>query len=675
MKRFVLILVIAAAAAATGAGAGAVEPQVRTDHLWFPGELSCSTFERLFATQAKLYERETGRKADNDEDKALASWYWRNLHFYHLFDPEEPTWDGAERQGMCPKGDSVRDYWTGLFGYGFSLCGKNHSQWSAEMEYLLGHCRGRAVGVGNHNAFEAFLTGPQYGPHGDWASLDVDLSSVVFDDPVNPRRLRSLWDMAFRDPPPGRTPRTDADHEAMVDNEGAPAANRGWFISGLHYPSGDLSDATGSDLMHTYRKVGFVEVLSGYAGVPPLVALKRNETFRRYLRPGLGGTDYAYWGSNSMAEDIPGPARSSTWALRPEQMFRAVRHGKHGWGRHGNAVFTYEPNFADGSYREGVIAEDAESVTFFFQSPYAVAASPAAAHRAKPDAVEHDGGSGGLVITARAAGCAVQVSTDAGRSWSPPAALVDRLDLTDLVKGRHGYRLKFNAAPAALADKGIAIRTVCMANDRTMPHLKDNGTTVEFAATNKGVFSTGSDVTQAAAFVTAGGFGQKSVEFTVPTPGGRPIREIHAVGWVASGVPPDPTVPYAIDYSTDNGSTWKPIVKDWRIELMGYQSDDWWSQSFCFGARDIAAERAKSVKVRFSNPTCTYRRAQVDLVYDTGEVLPVEVRFDWTEAGQPRSAAHTFAAGDPAPWAIPTGTDVVTNWVDMRPVAPATGKP
>ena len=93
MKRFVLILVIAAAAAATGAGAGAVEPQVRTDHLWFPGELSCSTFERLFATQAKLYERETGRKADTDEDKALASWYWRNLHFYHLFDPVEPTWD------------------------------------------------------------------------------------------------------------------------------------------------------------------------------------------------------------------------------------------------------------------------------------------------------------------------------------------------------------------------------------------------------------------------------------------------------------------------------------------------------------------------------------------------------------------------------------------------------
>jgi|688.fasta_scaffold161482_2 hypothetical protein len=69
MQRFALTLLIAAAAT----GAGAVEPQVRTDHPWLPGELSCSMFQRLFATQAKRSARETGRKADTDEDKALAS--------------------------------------------------------------------------------------------------------------------------------------------------------------------------------------------------------------------------------------------------------------------------------------------------------------------------------------------------------------------------------------------------------------------------------------------------------------------------------------------------------------------------------------------------------------------------------------------------------------------------
>ena len=32
------------------------DPQIGTDHPWYPGELACSTYERLFATQAELYE-------------------------------------------------------------------------------------------------------------------------------------------------------------------------------------------------------------------------------------------------------------------------------------------------------------------------------------------------------------------------------------------------------------------------------------------------------------------------------------------------------------------------------------------------------------------------------------------------------------------------------------------
>ena len=54
------------------------DPQAKTDHPWYPGELSCSTFERLFATQADVYKRVTGRDVKTDEDKALASWFWRN---------------------------------------------------------------------------------------------------------------------------------------------------------------------------------------------------------------------------------------------------------------------------------------------------------------------------------------------------------------------------------------------------------------------------------------------------------------------------------------------------------------------------------------------------------------------------------------------------------------------
>ena len=68
------------------------DPQLRTDHPWYPGELACSTFERLFAAEAEQYERVTGSKPLSDEDKALAAWFWRNTHYYHGEEGAEDLW-------------------------------------------------------------------------------------------------------------------------------------------------------------------------------------------------------------------------------------------------------------------------------------------------------------------------------------------------------------------------------------------------------------------------------------------------------------------------------------------------------------------------------------------------------------------------------------------------------
>jgi hypothetical protein len=98
--------------------ASAGDVQLKTDHPWYPGELSCSTFERLFATQAEVYRRVTGRSVESDEDKALASWYWRNLHFAH---GEEGGVDCFGRG--FEQVEWNREYWTGLFAHGIGLCG------------------------------------------------------------------------------------------------------------------------------------------------------------------------------------------------------------------------------------------------------------------------------------------------------------------------------------------------------------------------------------------------------------------------------------------------------------------------------------------------------------------------------------------------------------------------
>ena len=75
--------------------AGVGDPQLGTDHPWYPGELACSSFERLRATQAQVFTRVTGRAPASDEVRAIASWLWRNTHYAH----GEP---GAEdRTGAC----------------------------------------------------------------------------------------------------------------------------------------------------------------------------------------------------------------------------------------------------------------------------------------------------------------------------------------------------------------------------------------------------------------------------------------------------------------------------------------------------------------------------------------------------------------------------------------------
>jgi hypothetical protein len=209
------------------------DPQIKTDHPWYPGELSCSTWERLFATQAALYRRVTGRQANTDEDKALASWYWRNLNYHHCTVGNEDVWDKGHKNGEVD-----REYWSGLFGYGFGLCFTTHHQWHGEMTRLLGPCRARTCGVSGHTTFEVFLTGGAYG-QGRWALLDHDVSTVIFTP--DGKRLLGLTEV-------------QKNWRSAVKNG---SRERGWLAGGLH-PSDPGS----------YSRFKWVGYNTGYAAVP-----------------------------------------------------------------------------------------------------------------------------------------------------------------------------------------------------------------------------------------------------------------------------------------------------------------------------------------------------------------------------------------------------------------------
>ena len=413
--------------------AGVGDPQVRTDHLWYPGELACSTFDRLFATQAKLYEHVVGVKPSTDEQKALAAWLWRNTHYYHGEEGGEDLWGKGFTKGLDPRG---REYWTGMFAHGFGLCGTTHCQWVAEMEALFGHSRGRAVGTAGHSSFEVFLKGDRYGA-GKWVLFDHDISTVIWN--ADGSALLSIAEI-------------QRDWKRLTNRAFDPKRQHGWLVCGLHPDDGGV-----------YESYGVAEYLAGYSGPPPTVHLRRGETLRRFFQPGLDdGKTFVFWGRNYNTGGIPGPERAHTWVNQPDKMYQSKNGAgyKPGQARFGNAQYTYKPDFTSNDYREGVIAEDGSQITFEFYTPYIIGATPP---NQKPWGIYDAGCRNGLLLRGQA-DCAVSISTDQGKNWHDAGKLVDGLDLTEQAKGRRQYWLRLHADAKTLEKSGLTIITTCQAN-------------------------------------------------------------------------------------------------------------------------------------------------------------------------------------------------------------------
>lgn len=610
------------------------DPQLKTDHDWYPGELAFSTFDRLQRTQAEVYTRETGRSVESDHDKALASWYWRNLHYAHCQEGVGDYFDDG-----FAKSDWNREYWRGLFAHGMSLCGTTHAQWSAEFNQLLGHCRSRSVGVTGHSSFEVFLTGGDYGP-GQWALLDHDVSTVIF-SPTQ-QRLLSIKEILEGNP-------------ELRRNDFVPGRQQGWRIAGLH-----PRDVDG--LYDSYTSASY---LAGYAGPPPMVHLRRGESYRRYLNPGLeDGQSFVFWGLNRQ-QSIAGPERDRTWVNQPDKMFQSKQDARshRGQMRYGNAVFTYRPRFEDGSYREGVISESETHVTFEFRSPYVIAAAPP---NDQPWGIYDEGCTSGLIVIGKL-DCEVAVSTDAGVTWASKVSTDMPLDFTDVVKGHQQYWIRFSKPASKLSAADVAIRTVCQLNPATVPRLHDGANQISYCASGNVCYSAGPNLDQALAHRVSGGLNSNDgITLELSTPRGEQMIGLHAASHNLSGNPPA-DVAYHIDYALGDTENWNPLVADWKIERRGPEPPDLWSQSFTYGQAET--DRTSKAKVRFHNSgRKAYRRVEAHLVYEVAKPSPAIVTFAWQESddGNIRQSSHKVAPTDDVQtWEILAGSDVRTKWVEV----------
>ncbi len=622
--------------------AGVGDPQVATDHVWYPGELAYSTFERLAETQAALYEHVTGDRPTTDEQRVLAAWLWRNTHFWHGEQGVEDLWG----KGFQNDTDTAtREYWTGLFAHGFGLCGTTHAQWTAEMEHLLGHNRARVVGVTGHNSFEVFLTGGTYGT-GRWALLDHDVSTVIFDE--QGQRLLSIAEIK-------ENVRHWTKENVSADKQ------HGWLVSGLHPDDGSAFD--------TYHSA---EYLAGYAGPPPIVHLRRGESLRRYISPGLeDGRTFVFWGRNYNSENIPGPERSRTWVNQPARMHGSKAGTGHhtGQARYANAVYTYLPDFTTKDYREGIIDESDRHVTFEFQSPYIIAATPP---NDEAWGIYQAGCRNGLVITGKAS-VPISLSIDRGRTWQDGGVLDRRIDLTDLAKGHRQYWLRIEAGASRLAEAQLRITTICQANSSIIPRLADNGSRVEFKASGRAIASAGPNIAQAETHRIAGAFDSPRVTLELAAPRNSAAVAVYAAAHVASSNPPSPEIAYNVDCSADKGKSWQPLVSDWRITRQGQEPADFWSQSFCWGSTELS-NILQPIQVRFRNDGGKrYRRAEIHLLYRVIEQDATRVTFHWQDDIGAHTASHDFGPdgtdSTSANWQLPTGKDVNTLWVEYQPIS------
>jgi len=619
---------------AMSAWAGVGDPQTKTDHPWYPGELSCSTWDRLFATQNALYTRVTGRKTDTDEDKALAAWYWRNLNIHHTTVAAEDLTD----KGFAKSEQDWRDFWTGQFANGFGICFTTHHQFCAEMNKLLGAGRARICGISGHTSFEVWLTGGVYGA-GRWALLDHDISTVIFSPSGD--RLLSLPEVA------------GGKYRAAAR---ATDASRGWLPNSLH---------SSDKISRSYKWVGYS---TGYAGIPPMVYLRAGETLRRYVRPGLeDGKTFAYWGINYNAGGIPGPHRNQTWVGQPEKMYKSGKRANGGHGRYGNAVYTYKPDFASGKYKEGVIDEGDDHVTFEWYSPYVIAANPAEAVAREKFGIYKPGCTGGLVISGKVS-CPVEVSTDQGATWVK-ADGKDGLDLTDDVKGHRQYLLRFGAGAKALAAAGLTITTVCQCGQTIVPHVKAGENHVTYEAGGRAFIAAGPNTDQAKAHLVAGAMNSPMVTLSVAAPRKAKAVRVYGAARIACGSPPKPSK-YNIDYSLDGGKTFKPVVKDWEVIRHKPEPTDWWSQTFVWG--DAAVPNvAGPVQLRFTNTgRRKFMRAQAELAYTVPNTSPLKVTYAWKEGRAVKTATHTYPPTAPGKadtsWTFTAGAKPRTFYVEYE---------
>lgn len=647
-----LLAIACASAAAVG------DPQIATDHPQLRGELSCSTFERVEATAFAQFKQRYGHEPATGVEKVIAHWAWRTEHHQHA-EAENIYYGKGTKKALSysdPEGlGFCRDGLAGLFGFSTGLCYAIHAQFTPFIQRSMGdYLTASCTLVPGHTSFEAYADGA-------WRLADITCGHMVFD----------------KGQPIGIL--------AIIANRNRLAELDGGFMKLKLGPFGDPISG--------YRAVREPEgegrqMMFGYLAMPMVYSLRSGETFTRWRLPDGGDGIEAIWSKDyfEQASNFPkhhGMARRETFLT-----YGPVGDGN--IGRKGRkdplvysakGAFAYAPDLktvdaaslkawgatptiavADGK----IVAKGGEgSFVLAHAAPYPVAAHQADNANAPWDVYKNPCDKTATLSIAGSAGVHMQLSLDAGQTWTDLGAAGAPLDFSDQVKGRFSYLVR-----VVVPDKGevsaISQRTVVQVGPAVFPRLKDEGSTITYQAGNLGVIHGGPDHRMAKAFRFPELDAEGWTTYRIQAPGA--IRSLHGVSMAAG------RKEMSVETSLD-GKTWDVAMAPVTMDRAGTERKcSIWgngSNAIMWGDHRYPDGTSATGYIRLKNAEET--GTQVYATYEMpGQAAGLAVTVEWDDAsGAGRKANTTFKPGKAEQtWTVPTGKDTVTNSIAFATVAP-----
>ncbi len=657
-----LLIALVVNCAAFGGGG---DVTIRTDHPDYPGEGAFQTIEDCVTVA-------TAGKTDPQE-KAIAMYLWLLKHQWHLMSPME--WCVP---GRVPDNAAGGDYETVVFdanrarfSYGYGLCGTVHA-WNEPYWNALGMAARRREFPSHVNS-EIFYDGA-------WHAFDTDMAGLLF--------------------------RPDGVVAGYADIQKNPKLAESVKPPIPHYPFAWPSD-------YDTMKKGWQEVAKrkkwyklyngGYAAHPGIVHLRSGETFTRwYDRNHYGGPSKRRFWQNQKG----GPFRRWTYFNNGEPFHDGDKANARSEASYCNGEFVYEPDLSSEKSREGMadVSDDVvhqatspkllsnngkkASVTFRHFSPYVICGDPV--DDANPMSAE---ATDGLVVEGTCVGdVKCQVSADQGQTWQvvkfPGDEPSFRIDLTEQVKGRYGWHVRFSWKDDAGLD-ALKFTTTTQVSQAIYPRLTPNGCDVEYTANQRGVVAVlpnfGVPESQVNAFERTDlrstnlkykPRSQKSrfayeatdkkpahVVFKVAAP--NKLLEVRAAVRYQIPVPSRENMDFRLEFSTDEGTTWE------QFAVADIPTDNEFSSGWLSGSADVSLDECTEALVRFHMHIPGRPAALIDAqlygIHEVAPAGPVAVEFGWLEGGELRTHKTDLAAKvTSTTLQVPTSDKIQDQFVRIR---------